>query len=129
MLTSIISLVLLILAAICNSLMDKPLHHWEKSIFSNIKKNKQWWYSKDSWKNKYVNGDSSQGRVKWFGLINKPVQLTDSWHFFKMLMIVFICMAISLNSNIIHWSLDWIILGVSWNTFFSLMYNYILKKK
>lgn len=130
MLAIVLSFVFIGLAAVCNSLMDKPMHHWDKSIFSKIKKNKEWWYSPDSWKNKYVDRDSTKGRVKWlWGLINKPVQLTDSWHFFKMWMIIFICLAISMQSNVIHPAVDWIFYGLLWNGSFSLLYNVILKKR
>lgn len=130
MILTILSAIFIVLAAISNSIMDKPLHHWDKSIFSNITKNKDWWYSPDSWKNKYVDGDPEKGRVKWLGgIMNKPVQLTDSWHFFKMLMIIFICLAISMHSNFIHPAIDWIIYGLLWNGSFSLLYNIILKKR
>ena len=88
--------------AISNSVMDSVDHHQSRSIFSK-RKNQKWWNQSQGWKNKYIDYDLDikngikPRRVKWlwinkisFGLItmNKPVQLTDSWHFFKMLTIV-----------------------------------------
>lgn len=124
----IISIIFFVLAAICNSIMDKTDHHFNKSIFKTFK-NRKWWYTPNSWKNKYVDGDSTKGRVKILFNINKPVQITDAWHFFKTLMIIFICISIVTYQPIYNKFIDIIIYGTIWNTNFSLMYNRILKKK
>jgi hypothetical protein len=82
--------------ATSNAVMDSVDHHQSQSIFSKMK-NQKWWNQNQGWKNKYIDYDTDikngikPRRVKWtFGPItmNKPVQLTDSWHFFKMLTIV-----------------------------------------
>ena len=82
--------------------------------------------------------------IKWFFGLDKPVQLTDSWHFFKMWMIIFICTSISLmviNSPLMvvlvdNW-FDYVInfcgqitiMGIVWNKTFSLFYDKIWIKK
>lgn len=121
------------LASICNSIMDTSNHHYSVSIFK--KWNPLWWNGEISWKNKYVNGDSSLGFKKLFpntkgflSKINYPVQLTDAWHFFKTLMIIFLTLSvISFDSscNIFLF----IIYGFIWNFWFNLFYNHILPSK
>lgn len=91
-----------------------------------------WWDGDISWKNKYVDGDTEKGRIKWFFGINKPVQLTDAFHFFKMLMIIFICFSIvcgvfsSLEHEWYIFLLLFISYGITWNVVFSRFYDKIL---
>lgn len=148
-----ISLLLVALASACNSIMDTVDHHQSQSIFSKFK-NGKWWNQHQGWKNKYVDYDKDikEGieprRVKWkiLGIrFNKPVQLTDSWHFFKMLMIIFICLAIIVFPYTIGWAyivgVEWkgilyrvtvwvSVLGFAWNGTFRLTYDhlFLLKK-
>ncbi len=143
----IMGLLLVVLAAICNSVMDTVDHHQSKSIFSKFK-NQKWWNQKEGWKNKYMDydGNTAKGitprRIKWkiFGIkMDKPVQLTDSWHFFKMWMIIFICLAILIfpytleyaHASGINWSgilwrgMVWLgLLGLAWNKPFTWTYKY-----
>lgn len=127
-----LSLLFIIFASICNSIMDKSVHHYSTSIFRNM--NPLWWNGEISWKNKYIDGDSTKGNVKWYFGLNKPVQLTDAFHFFKMWMIIFICLSIVcfdcyFIKNFISFLLFFTIYGVLWNCTFSLFYNRILKGK
>jgi len=126
----IFSFIFLILASICNAIMDTSVHHYDSSIFTNY--NMLWWDGEISWKNKYVDGDTEKGRVKWFFGINKPVQLTDAFHFFKMFMIIFICLAIvcGVFGVIEHQWYTFLSLfigyGITWNVVFSRFYDKIL---
>ena len=91
------SFLFLILAAICNAIMDTITHHWDISIFDKppeeITKYDFWWNPDYSWINKYVNKDShNKIRKICFGLFDRP--FTDAWHTFKSLMIVFIILSI-----------------------------------
>jgi len=148
-----LGILLVAVAAACNSVMDTVDHHQGESIFSKMK-NKKWWNQKQGWKNKYIDydGDIRHGikprRVKWSFLgikFNKPVQLTDSWHFFKMLMIVSMCTAIPifpfgifyLEYTGVGWfNMIWVfllvvlMLGIVWNFTFSYTYErlFILKE-
>ncbi len=130
-----ISIILFVLAAICNSIMDTLGDHQEISIFSSLQAKYGWFWSNaytESWKNKYANRDPSKGRVKWniFGLkINRPVQITDAWHFFKMLMIVLaVFSAVFYIPVFSKWWMDIILFGIVWNSIFALFYNKVLLK-
>ena len=92
-----LSLLFIVLASICNSIMDTSVHHYSTSIFKKL--NPLWWDGETSWRNKYIDGDSTKGRVKWYFGLDKPVQLTDAFHFFKMWMIIFISLSIVLFDN------------------------------
>ena len=139
----IVSIILIVFAAFCNAVMDKTDHHFSTSIFNRIKSKKWrlWFNENEGWKNKYVDRDFNKGRVKWqiFGILfNKPVQLTDAWHFFKMLMIFALAMIPAYNlvengtfiyeinrfnyvSNLLSF---WILFGITWNlTFYRIFYN------
>lgn len=134
-----LSLIFIILASICNAIMDTVLYHHDRSIFKEYKTG--FWSDTYfvSWKNKYVDGDPKKGRVKWFWIINKPVQLTDAFHFFKMLMIIFICLSIITfdrctllfvcEYNVFTFLLTLGVYGFLWNIYFSLFFDRILKSK
>ena len=134
----LLSLLLIVLSSFCNAIMDTLDHHYSTSIFSKIEKNPLWWNADQGWKNKYVDRDPKKGRVKWniLGIrVNKPVQITDAWHFFKMLMIIFFCSASVVN---MYFAIEFnvfisigilIIYGTLWNLPFSLLYNKVLINK
>lgn len=128
-----ISLFLFLLAAICNAVMDTSNHHFSTSIFKNL--NPLFWNGEISWKNKYINGDSRLGRRKWKYGINYPVQLTDAFHLFKMLMIIFLAMSVITfeksffvsEYNLFSFGLILTLYGFVWNTTFSFFYNKVLR--
>ena len=139
MILYLFSVFFLFLASVCNSIVDTVDHHQSISVFSKLK-NPMWWNSDQGWRNKYIDRDPKNGRVKWYFGLNKPVQLTDSWHFFKMWMIIFICTSISLlilNPVLIVRLTDgWLncvfnfvgqlgIMGIVWNKTFTLFYHKI----
>jgi hypothetical protein len=121
----ILTLTFVALAAACNAVMDICSHKWYTSIFSNY--SRQWWDATVSWRNKYNSLSPANGRRKIFWQINFPVQLTDSWHLFKTLMIIFLCIAIALPTS--HNLLTFALAGITWNTTFSLFYKLILIKR
>jgi hypothetical protein len=117
--------------------MDTSNHHYSVSIFRNY--NPMWWNGEISWKNKYIDGNSNLGFRKLFpnkkgfmGSINYPVQLTDAWHFFKTLMIVFLVLSIitfdkTIMVNPYGYITVFVVYGIIWNIFFNIFYNKILK--
>jgi hypothetical protein len=135
------------LAAFSNSVMDVCKFHWHKSIFSSEKLmsitfrgrqvfSREWWDGTVSWLNKYIDRNMDNEFVKLktpeinlrlFKIksfqFTKPVQLTDSFHWFKMLMILFLCLAISESF------IEFVIYSTIWIQVFNLFYNKILKKK
>lgn len=80
----LIIVLLLIIAGISKSIMDVVNFHYKTSIFSEMKKG-FWWNPSESWKNKYKDRDPSKGPA-FFGSTTFFVFVTDSWHFFQMLM-------------------------------------------
>ncbi len=110
--------------------MDTSSHHYYTSILKNL--NPNWWNGEISWKNKYIDRNPSLGFRKIWKNINYPVQMTDCWHFFKMLMIIFLTLSVvTFDSNLIINSYYYIlyigIYGIVWNVVFSLFYNKILR--
>jgi hypothetical protein len=129
-----LSVIFFILASISNSIMDTSVHHFSTSKFKKL--NPLFWDGENSWKNKYNNGDPRFGRVKWFLGLNKPVQITDAFHLFKTLMIIFLALSVvTFNKelffgdayNLFSFIGVMLIYGFAWNTTFSLFYNKILR--
>ena len=101
-----ISFILILLAAICNAIMDVlENENFSSSVFKNL--NPKWWYKRESWK--YAK--------KVFGW------KYDGWHVFKSTMIVLIMLAIVLYQPIFNPVLDFILLGGIWNSTFSFIYK------
>lgn len=131
------SIILIMLAAICNAVMDTITHHWEESVFDKptgeITDYDFWWNPEYSWINKYHNRDTEKPIKKiCFGLFDKP--FTDAWHTFKSLMICFLMLAVLVAwlseppfLNVWWFCLAfYIFLGLVWNLTFNLFYNKIL---
>ena len=118
-----ISFIFVLLASICNAIMDVTQFHFWRSIFNNDLFRARWWNGNVSWRNKYINGDVKQGRT------NTPVWFTDAFHFFKSSMIINLTLAIVLYDVMINPLIDFLILGLTWNTFFNLFYRHLLKKQ
>jgi hypothetical protein len=78
----IIGIVLIIISAISESIMDKIQFHFEKSIFNDNSYNRLFWNPLYSWENKW-NKDLT--KPKFFLSTTLLVFLTDGWHFFKFL--------------------------------------------
>ena len=124
---------LIALAAACDAVIDTLDDHYGRSWFRRL--NPFFWDAEISWKNKYLDWDGGDHRRrKWFWNINKPVQVTDGWHFFKMLMIVFMCGAAVASTYSEPWlatrladvCLRLFVTGTVWNLTFSLFYNKLL---
>lgn len=120
------STILILLAALCNGLMDTISHHFPISIFSKIKnqKIKQWF--KSEWQEAYVNRDVAQGRKKLFWKIPFPTPFLDGWHFFKAGMILFVCLSAFFAVEDV--SVVWIVIYIlSWYLGFQMGYRGAIK--
>lgn len=94
---SIIAFVLFVMvAAISSAIQDVNKNHWHQSIFNQPKNTKKifgwvWnrWFEPESWLNKYKFRMPTQGKIKFKILFFRIhiVQLTNGWHFFKMIKI------------------------------------------
>lgn len=115
----------IMLAAICNAIMDICKDKYYISIF-NKPQNTYWWDGSISWKNKYYDRNIIKGRNKI------PIWFTDAWHFFKSLMIVnlamTLCVATIFYKPVYFYVESIIVFGLVWNTTFNLFYNKILRK-
>ena len=90
----IASLLCLIMAALCNSVMDTLQFHYSKSVFAKAPElSQRWWNPAVSWKNKYQDRDVTRGEAFPFSS-TALVGFTDAWHFFKSIMLDCIILAI-----------------------------------
>jgi hypothetical protein len=121
-----ISLILLFIAGICNAIMDVLDFHYNTSIFFNCN-NQQWINPSISWKNKWKNGDPTQGE-KFLGSSTVFVFITDLWHFCKFLMLLLMISAIVLYSPIIIWWIDLIIFYCVFTLTFEIFYSKVFNK-
>lgn len=121
-----ISLSLIIVAGILNSIMDTLNFHYTTSIFS-IYKNQQWINLSLSWKNKWKNGDPKQGE-KFLGSSTFLIFITDLWHLSKFLMLLFICAAIIFYKPLVNWWTDILIMYCSFTFIFELFFSKLLIK-
>ena len=81
----LISLILVIIAGLAESIMDVTQFHFSKSIFSDsIKYKNNYWNPQDSWKNKWKDCYPQLGE-RFKGSSTLFVFTTDAWHFFKFI--------------------------------------------
>lgn len=109
----IFNITLVVLFFILKAVSDKILFHFDKSIFVRLPhKYHDFWDVKDSWDNKWMNGDVDQGE-RFPGSSTIFVMFTDMWHLTKFLQYVIIALILILNAvPIIHPVVDfWIYLG------------------
>jgi hypothetical protein len=119
-----LSLVFVLLASICNAIMDTISFHYEISIFN--KSNPVYWNPQISWKNKYIDWDNgNRERKRFLGIKIAPTFL-DAWHLFKSMMIIFLALAIVLYEVYFDLIIDFVAIGIIWNITFILFYNKLL---
>lgn len=104
-----ISLILIMVAAIGNSMMDLLDERFESSIFKKL--NPKFW-------SKAV---SSQHAKRVFGY------KIDAWHLTKSTVIILLCLAAVLYKPCTTPLIDFIIMGAAWNLPFNLFYNRIFQ--
>jgi hypothetical protein len=116
------------LAAISNSGMDTLVHHYSYSFAAEYKWNRQFWDPAVSWKNKYVNNNPVEGRIKVDLLlfkIDKPVIFTDGWHLLKGIMLTFIFLSSVVWIPVNCWKKLLFFIGftVLWSLVFGIVYR------
>jgi len=121
-----ISIILIVLAGICNAIMDVLKTRYNTSIFSSCK-NQTWLKPALSWRNKWKDGDPLNG-PKFFGSTTFLVFLTDFWHLTKFLMLGFISFAIVFSNPIIVWYVDFLLYYCTFTIPFEIFYNKVLIK-
>ena len=133
-----ISAILVILAAIANSIGDKIQFHWSTSIFS-ARGWDSWANPQISWKRKWKweNEKLDHTRAEAFpGSSTIFVSFTDLWHFVKSIQLTTLFLACVLWSPVINpesWILGTLInfafLRIIYGVTFELFYSRILAKK
>lgn len=112
-----ISILLIILAGICNAIMDKLQFGFHSSIFKKL--NQQFWNPTFSWKNKW--------NTRFPKLTSTIfVMFTDAWHLFKYLMVMYITLSIVFYQPIVNWYVDIAIINCAFTCTFELFYSKIL---
>ncbi len=119
------SMILVVLAAICNACMDTLVHHWDSSVFykPNCIENNRW--------NSFFNPEKSSVSAYILPFTKYKV---DAWHLLKSLMIILLvgAIVISLASEPPIFNVWWFYLGlfiwfgILWNGTFNIFYNHIL---
>lgn len=118
-----ISLMFWLFACVCNAIMDVLTTRYDVSIFGNFS-NQLFWDWRISWRNKWKNGDILQGE-KFLFSSTIFVFLTDAWHLFKALMLLFIILSIYFYVPIIG-IFDISLFFIVWGITFELFYNKFL---
>jgi disulfide bond formation protein DsbB len=104
---------------ITKGIQDKLLFHFDTSVFQRLG---NWWNPKESWKNKWKDGDKSKGE-RFFLSSTWLVSLTDAWHFFGLIRNFSIFLIIAL---IVDWK--FIFFYFLFVGTFHLFFTYVFKK-
>ena len=123
-----ISVIFIILAGICNAVMDIIQFKFQGSVFIKFPKLKQWADPKLSWRNKWKDGDPSQGE-RFFLSSTVFVWITDLWHFAQSFMISFFVLAAIFYNPIFNYIIDFIILKIAFSLSFELFWGHIFLNK
>lgn len=118
-----ISIMFWLLACVSNSIMDVLSTRYDVSIFRNFS-NQLFYDWRISWRNKWKDGDKSKGE-KFLFASTIFVFLTDAWHLYKALMLMFLILSIYFYVPIFG-ILDIPLFFISWGITFELFYNKVL---
>ena len=101
----VLSFLLFVCAVSSNAVMDTISFRYDKSVFSNFNHFQHWLDPRISWKNKWKNGDPTQGEA--FVFSSTAFATTDAWHFFKAVTIICVLLAIVVPFTqvfTLHWT-------------------------
>jgi hypothetical protein len=133
-----ITLILISVAGICNAVMDVLWSRYDVSVFRNL--NPMFWNPQVSWKNKWAQPYPQPAPHEWYYFGFYPeykerfpysstifVFLTDAWHLFKFLMLIFIMLGVVFYTPISGnpW-LDAFVLYCIFTVTFTIWYSYVL---
>ena len=108
--------------------MDIIQFKFQASIFIKYPKLKQWSDPQLSWRNKWKNGDPSQGE-KFLGSSTIFVLTTDLFHLAQSFMISFFILGVILYTPIYNYVVDFIILKVLFSITFEAFWGHVLLNK
>lgn len=75
----LIVVILILLSGMCKGIQDQIMFHWGQRWTTKL--NPLFWNPRESWRNKYKDGDYRKG-PKFFGSTTFLVGFTDAWHLF-----------------------------------------------
>ena len=133
-LTTILPIILFIFIVIIDAAKDVLEKRFDGSFFDRHPKlfPKKLWDVRLSWKNKWVldeNGEIKLDRngkripKKWFGRFDIPDAFTDGWHGIKLLLWLFLIIAIAINFPLFGFIFNFLILSGIYLFFWWLSYN------
>jgi len=112
-----------------NAAMDIVEKQYNQSKFSLIKKLQHWFNPELSWKNKWKNGNRSEGERFW-GSSTVFVMITDFWHFAKTFIIMCILIIIAISAKVEMNKLLLVsLIYAEYVIAFELFFNIILRQK
>ena len=123
------TIVLVVIAAITNAIMDILQQKYKASIFSNLNRySSQFWNPKLSWKNKWKWSEDKQTFVEKFPLSSTVlVWTTDAWHLMQMIFHTSWQLAIAINTP--NPVLTFVVLKTINSGVFELITRYFLVKR
>lgn len=117
-----LTIIFLVIAAICKAVKDTVEFHFDYSIFSKF--NAKYWNPSISWKNKYKEDLKTP---KFWGSTTVFVMFTDAWHLFDFLQLVSFLLAIIFYDKMIYFVADFVIFYIIFCCIFELFYSLIFK--
>ena len=118
-----LTIIFLVIAAICKAVKDTLEFHYDYSIFAKC--NAKYWNPLTSWRNKYKEDLKTP---KFWGSTTIFVMFTDAWHLFDFLQTLTMLLAIVLYGTMIYWAVDLVIFYVIFCCVFELFYSLIFKQ-
>lgn len=120
-----LSFLFIILAAICNAVMDVLFTRYNSSVFFRLM-NPHFWNPHKSWINKWAQPyPPFTERFRFSSTL--LVFLTDGWHLFKAFMIAFFILSVVNYTPIFNLWVDAVMLYSTFTGTFTLFYNNILR--
>lgn len=113
-----LSLFLLLISGISKSIQDTSASNFYNSKLKKL--NPLFWCKSESAKNKWKNGDKSQGERFW-GSSTIFVGFTDAWHLFDFIRDITLIISLLLYPTLFLFISSWIIRQI----FFEISYKYL----
>lgn len=117
-----LTIIFLVIAAICKAVKDTVEFHYDYSIFAKC--NTKYWNPLTSWRNKYKEDLKTP---KFWGSTTIFVMFTDAWHLFDFLQLVSFLLAIIFYGKMIYFVVDFVIFYIIFCCIFELFYSLIFK--
>lgn len=121
---AVLCLLLIACATASNAVMDTLSFRYDRSVFAREGLPRSWWDPAVSWRNKWADGHPRKGEAFLLSSTSL-VALTDAWHFFKMLTISCLIVALILPFTKIFPlpTLGWVGVFVGMHLFYGLIFE------